>query len=719
MSKENPFVKAPSEYVRNISIIRTAKNDYIKYLQTMTGRSYEQCKAFVLKQLSDSGKFPIQDPDVDYFERNAYGDRVRITSKFSDYLKYAVENEHLIAPTLTTYLNPRQKKSLLSGYIINNIALRDKAKHEMFAAMMAQNARLEMFKKGEQMNKKTLNNGISGSHVSSSNPLHNKSAHSTLTSNCRTTSAFGNANNEKLLAGNRHYWHPTVAINNVVSIANLTNLVELEAVMQKYQLHYPTGAELFECIMRSSRQYWVSPPNERRIEQLCERLKPIERAAVMYVGDLYHLKMYNDAFMRHFIGTISDRVEQEHDDPDTVVKQNRSEYVGLVVQLFGDMMKGFKISDRKEANRQEDRDRVNGVYKKIATNIEKIHKHILDMSDFIKAIFVTDNVPSSIAFLPDSLRHVALISDTDSTIFTVQDWVKWYTGSYQVNDTSNSCAATIIFLAAESITHILAIMSSNFGIEKDRIYQVAMKNEFKFDAIVPTMVGKHYFALIGCQEGNLLAKYKNEIKGVHLRNSNVAKEVIKHAEDMMVRIMKLALKAEPFHIMPFLKEVADLERSIAESIYRGERKYLKNGQIKTAASYSKDEELSPYQHYTFWNQVFASKYGVAPEPPYSCSKVSVNLKNQKEIKAWIETIKDDKIRAAAARWNDDTCKNAITTFHLPHTILQQYGIPEEIKPFVEIRRSILDVTKVFYLIMEALGIHMLNDKITRLMMDEY
>jgi multisubunit Na+/H+ antiporter MnhG subunit len=159
----------------------------------------------------------------------------------------------------------------------------------------------------------------------------------------------------------------------------------------------------------------------------------------------------------------------------------------------------------------------------------------------IRGLWVTQNVPASLSHFPDSVRRAAITSDTDSTIFTVQDWVIWHQGRVTFNEMGNAVAAVMIFLAAQSITHVLARMSANFGIEEKRLYQIAMKNEFKFDVFVPTDVAKHYFAYISAQEGNLFAKYEKEIKGVHLKSSNAPKAVMKEAEKMMIHIMETVL----------------------------------------------------------------------------------------------------------------------------------------------------------------------------------
>ena len=107
-------------------------------------------------------------------------------------------------------------------------------------------------------------------------------------------------------------------------------------------------------------------------------------------------------------------------------------------------------------------------------------------------------------YFPDSIRRSAITSDTDSTIFTVQDWVIWHKGKVEFSEGATALATSVvIYLHRKTITHVLARMSANFGIETERIHQIAMKNEFKFDVFVPTQVAKHYYALISCQEGNV------------------------------------------------------------------------------------------------------------------------------------------------------------------------------------------------------------------------
>lgn len=727
MTATNPFVLEKQEYTRDIAFLKHYMQDVAKFLSTMTGDSIEKCMEFVKRELKPGGTFEFKDPKITYLERIDYNDRIEKEGTLLEYLSTSIKNQELIAPTLTTYINPAEKQSLLVEFVDENVAIRSKAKHAMFAAKMAGNVDLELFKNSEQSNAKISNNSISGGHVSTSTPLFNKTSHSTLTSNCRSTSGYGNANNEKMLSGNRHYHHPTIVINNIISIANRTDLVKLEKVMAEYNFHYPTPAEAMEAVLFSTRLYWKSTKQEDIIRELLEKLQPIERAAFVYIGDLFHIARYNDKVVRDFLDGLSTPCYGDFEDPLKIIKGLREEYVPLATQLLPDVMKGVdwkklkpkvddKVEDQEKEKARAEADRVKLSH--LAATVTNIDKVVLEYRTFIDCFFVTENVPASLAFFPTSIRRAALTSDTDSTIFTVQDWVQWKTGKMLVDDETNAVAATMIFLAAESITHILARMSANFGIETKRIHQVAMKNEFKFDVFVPTQVGKHYFAYIGCQEGNLFIDYDMEIKGVHLKSSNVPAKIMKKAEAMMQDIMDAAKDGRTISIAEKLQQVAEIERSIVKSAISGESDYLRSLQIKSANSY-KNVEQSNYVHYKLWQRIFAKKYGEVDPPPYAVFKVPVYLPNGKAIEAWLNKIQDTHIRTELTNYFKETGKKNISTFLLPQQRCQAHGVPEEIVLAADLRRTVLDCTAVFYIVLETLGYYCLDDKISQLVSDYY
>jgi hypothetical protein len=713
---DNPFVLSPSSYKRDLNILGYYVQDCASYLHQMTGAPLNDCMMFVKQEIQPGdaqkgiapGRYAFNDPKIVYLEREDNGDRVRKEGRLSEYLTDSIRNRQLIAPTLTTYLHPDVLQSPLVDYIEANVKARGVAKKAKFKAEMEGDIVLMQIKDNEQTNKKLANNSISGAHVSPSTPLYNKTAHSTLTSNCRSTSGFGNANNEKFLSGNRHYWSPEIVMQNIISICNHTDYEAQRHAMKKFGIRHPTVEETMECIAYSTNLYWRDKFQLLRVYRLVKTLTDEQRSAFVYTGDMYHLMKYNEDVVRIYVTKLSRLVEVVHPEPDSVLKKVQEEHVHLACQICERYTKGLQLHEIVGDAR--------GIVASTAKNIGDVGE---EYRDLIRAFWVTSNVPASLAFFPDSIRRSALTSDTDSTIFTVQDWVLWHQGWLGFDEKCNAVAASMVFLAAQTIIHVLARMSANFGIVEKYIHKVAMKNEFKFDVFIPTQVAKHYFALIGCQEGNLFKDYKKEIKGVHLKASNAPRFVMKEAEKMMLFIMNSVLRGEKIKIKEILKTIGDIERQIFTAIGEGGYQFFRMGQIKPPESYAKSAEESPYQQYVMWNEVFGPKYGVAPPVPYTCVKIATDLDTPTKTKEWLDTLEDRMLAERMENYMKRMNKRYLGSVQLPEQNLQTHGIPNEILKVAGVRKIVADATKVFYIILETLGIYMQNDKLTRLVSDTH
>ena len=711
MTFQNAFVRPSNEYHRDINILKHYIEDAAFFLHTSTGKPMEQCQQFITESLRPGGRFEFKDPKVNYLWRGENGDRVRGETTLSRYIGDSIKKKELIAPTLTTYTHPDVQESLLTVYVDGNVAKRSKAKKAMFAAKADKNLVQEAVYKIEQTGRKTANNSISGAHVTPSTPLFNKTAHSTLTSTCRSTSGYGNANNEKFLSGNRHYFNHHIVLQNIVSVVNNTDYVKLQAVVDKYNLYLPTAKDVCDAIEYSTHLYWYERHYFQKIVNLVEKLTPIQRAAFLYTGDLYHLKKHNEQMVHTFVKEMASRVTGHHPDPLKAMKQAPEDHANLAHQLCLKEAMGIG-KDYSKVKSPAD-------LCTLALTVEHIAATITKYADLIDALWVTWNLPASMAHFPDSIRRSALTSDTDSTIFTVQDWVLWYKNGLSFDDEAMGVAATMIFLASSTITHVLAIMSANFGIVEKRLHQIAMKNEFKFDVFVPTQLGKHYYATISCQEGNVFDEHETEIKGVYLKSSNAPRPIIEGATKMMERIMAETMSDGKINLIKYLKEVADVERSIMESVKKGETTYLRLGSIKDSGSYSGDPESSPYMQHHFWNEVFGPKYGEMPEPPYQTLKVSVDLETPTDFRLWVDSLQDRDMASRLNAWMAKTGRTTMSTFNLPLPALQSRGMPEELVKIIAFRRIVTDIVKIYYLILETLGIFTMEKRVQRLISDFY
>jgi hypothetical protein len=701
---ENPFVLKASEYKRDLRVLEHYVQDSALFLSKMTGRDIAHSKAFVRTQLSPGGKFPFVDPKIQYLERGEHGDRELMDGTFLRYLKESIARKDIITPPLTMMYSPLVKKSWLSDEVVENVRIRGVAKKEKFQAEMDGDLVRMNFKELDQVNAKQSNNSLSGAHQSTSTPLYNQSSHSILTSICRSTAGYGNANNEKFLAGNRHYWSSQIVMTNIISIIGNSDYALIDAVVAKYNLVYPCVKDVMDLVKYCTKRYWRDERQMAIILRLVQSLTPSERAAFVYTGDLFRLRLLNPDMIRTFIDRLAAPAKEPATNFEEIFQGAQEDHENLACLLNPQHTKGIKRVNIKGDKRQgipADPIKAGAV----AATIRNIETTITDYADFIRAFFVTGNMPASLANFTGSARDVVLMSDTDSTIFTVQDWVKWHQGGVTFTDEANAVADVVVFLTAATVVHILARMSANLGAIEEHIFKIALKNEYKFDAFVPTNNTKHYFAIISSQEGNIFKDYKTEIKGVHLKTSTISKKVIKIAEDMMVDdILKAVIAGRTPDVPGILKKIGDIERNIYETISRGDPEFFRFARINSPDSYRGDLMRSNYGQYLFWKEVFAPKYGEIAPPPYTCYKASTELDTPTKTRAYLETIEDRALAERIEAFLRKTGRDKLTTIWVPNEVIQSKGVPKEILDAINSRKIVGDICNVFYIITDALGL---------------
>lgn len=705
---DNPFVLKPEEYGRDLGVLKHYVRDAATYLQRRTGRPFEDCMAFVSEQVKPGGEMGIEDPDVLSLTRNKYGDREKEVIKLSDYIRDVEQNDRIISPTMAVYHKPEDIPSIASEFISVNVEKRNVSKAQMFDAKVSGDKTLAQFKSNEQKSFKISNNSLSGAQASNGTILYNKSAHSSLTSTCRTATSYGNANNEKFLCGNRHYWSPEIVKGNIVSVINSTNFQELGQVLETYGIRHPTVEETMEVITYSTDLYWKNQTEVDIIRQLVEGLSDIERSAFVYTGDLYHLAKFNDELVRDFLGKLSTKATEPVDDPDAYVRAMDSDLVAFVSLLCSKELAGRTIKELKEKSPEE--------YGILGATAKWISDVLAEYSPMIQALWRTNTLPASVAHIRSSIRRGVITSDTDSTIFTVQNWTEWYVGQIDFSEKSKAISYAVVYLATQTIAHILAMVSAGMGVRKDHMHTLSMKNEFAFPVFVLTSMAKHYFAYISAQEGNVFNEYDIEIKGVYLKDSNAPAHIMEEFNKALRWTMDSIIETGSVSVGELMKKVATMEKEVQKSIWGGDSFYLTGGQVKEPSAYA-NPTSSPYVFYEMWEAVFAPKYSAAPLPPYSAVKVSVDLNNQTKIKEWLSDLADPELAERMTRWLRDNNKTTITSMLLPRPIIELTGIPEEIISAMNIRKLIYSTVKPFYLLMESLGMYVINDNLTKLVSD--
>lgn len=712
---ENPFVLSKPEYKRDLNLLKGYFNQNVIFLNKMTGASREKCLKSIQRNLSKTGKFPIKDPDVLMLRQESPGNRVKETSTLLNYIQEVTDTNRILSPSMVCYERPEVLKSPTAQFVEVGIASRKKAKAEQFRAKINGDKVLEKIKNSEQNAKKISINSLSGMHGFAGNILYVKSGHSSLTSMCRTATGYGNANNERLLAGARHYWSVDIALSNMLSLIDSQPADEFAKAIEECNLVYPSVEDTIDCIKRSTDMYWRNAKQFQNLIDFIERLDPVERAIVVYTGDLYHIAKLNDAYVRSFFDEIIkyDPVSatETFEDPKGFLDKQDGDTVTLAIYLNAEMMRGTSMDKLKEAGRTAD-------LEVLCRTVSKIQGTLQNYFTFIRVFLTPKSLPPTVANIRGILRHVVLASDTDSTIFTTQDWVEWYTGSNQRNKEGDGIWYTATYIACQCIVHVLAMFSANMGVSPHDLHRLSMKNEYAFPTFALTSRAKHYYAQRSAQEGNVYAESDMEIKGVALRSSAVPPAVIARAKKLMEEVLEKVDAGEQFELNYLYHLVWEWEQDIYTSIKKGQHKYLKTGQIQE--SYANLEQ-SNYRHYIMWNEVFGPKYGMVDKPPYSIIKVPLRIKNKTDMKDWMNHIEkvDSAMAGRMAIYCTEKARDTIATLLLPNSILSGTGMPDEIMEFIDIRRLTYEILESFYMILESIGIFQVDSKYVRLISDVY
>lgn len=706
---ENHFLKPTSEYKRDLNVIGRYVEDSATYLSKRTGKPIDICRGFVKRKLTEQGgDLAMVDPPCRVLTRKTPGNRVGEIIPFSEYLRDIVENDRTISPSGAVYYNKDEKPSILSEFIEVNMKRRDVSKQEKFEAKQRGDKMMEVYKENEQTSFKIFNNSLSGAQASDGTILFNASAHPSLTSTCRIGTSYGNAITEKFLFGNRHYWCPEVARANIISIINSIDMTLLAECLTTYGIRHPTVEETQECLFYSLHLYSRNSQEDEDLKVFIATLTDLERSAFVYVQDLHHLAKYNDQVVRELLGRLSSKVTTPVENPDVYIDAMDADLKALVSLICGDELAGTSIGDLKKEG--------NPHYQIVAATAKAVKETLDHYRLMIKALWCVDTCPASIGHIRNSLRRGVVTSDTDSTIFTNQAWTEWYVGKIDFSDESKAISYAVTYLDTQLIAHMLAMVSAGMGVRERDLHDFSMKNEYVFPVFVLTSMAKHYFAYMSAQEGNVFKELDNEIKGVYLKDSNSPPHVMRDFHSTLKWVMDNVMERGEVSVQEVLQHVSFMEKEIESSVYKGDSFYLKNAQVKDPSAYA-NPDVSPYAHYRLWEEVFAPKYGHAPEPPYAASSVSVDLTNKTKIMEWYHKVQDPAVKDRFLKWMERNNKKGMRTLLVPKTVVEAHGIPEEIIQAMDLRKLIYNTTKQYYFLLESLGLYMVNDNLTRLVSD--
>ncbi len=688
----NIFIKDLNEYKMDIAPVQQYLDQAAIYISKKTGKSIEESTVLAKQILK---KKNIKNPIVTFNHRQDNGDVIVETTTLTNYIEDNINNNYLVVPSFTAYEDKNKDKSLHATFLEKNIKLRSVNKKLAFAYKQEGNKVLAERYNTLQKSMKIKNNSLSGAYASISTILYNPTAHYSLTSTTRTATSIANALTESIVAGNKHFRNPDLVFNYITAVICIVDINNIQYLVDKYNIHLPTSIQLMDSILRSTRLYWNNPIAEEKLFKYIERLTPLERAAVLYTNDLYHLRQYNDTLVKDMIMSLSMKCKDLTTEPLEVLNHSEEFVLNLVHHICMSEIKGMKVN-YKEMVGTEKLNILGSTALNVNLTLEKY-------KDILQILFRNDVMPISIGKLREFVRRVILISDTDSTVGQYGSFVELILGRDEVSDEATAISCAVMTINSQALEHKLRQYSANMNVPVDLRNTISYKGEFFWTVFCNTPVAKHYFANTAVSEMNVYGEPEIEVKGVQMINSNSPKFIQDGTKELIKDILDTVSANKKIDLFKYLKNGADMERELISKLRVGDIEILKTAKVKEAAGYKLGPDKSPYIHYIFWEEVLEHKYGQIDKPPYTAVKIPTILDSKKKMNEFIDNMTDkhtaERMRVFLTKYNKDN----IGTFLLPLIYLGENGIPEELLPAIDINRVVFDAMGAYYMALSAVG----------------
>lgn len=692
------FKRELDQYSRTLSPVKDYMEQTSNYLVKRLGISKNEALCRIKQKLKNRR---LTNPVVRFNNRKQNNDLEEQKLKITDYIKEIKDQDYLTAPSLTVYRNRNQMSSIHGDFLNFNTVERSKYKKLAFKQNQLGNKDQYIFYNNLQKTKKVYNNSLSGGYASVSTILYNKSSHSTLTSMTRCVASIGNAISESIVTGNKHFRNYELVYNYITSIISTVDMKLVDIAVEQYNLYKPTPEEVLKMIIKSSHWYWDGEHILNDILNYLKTLTDIELCAILYVNDMYHLRMYNDEFMSKLLTDMKESKSGLTTDVRYLTKS--AEGIEILSKIInGDLIKGMDVN-------------YNECDSKILDTLASTAKNICDVLNKYKILFraflTTNILPISIAYIKDMIRECIVLSDTDSTCGSYGEWVEWYYGENRFDQDAIALSAAIMTINTQAMDHNIKVFACNMSTDLSKVELLKMKNEFYWPVFTPSNVSKHYYADTLIQEGNVFNKSKLELKGAHFISSIANQEVVGKIHGYIKEVNAALSKGEKISLSEYIKKIADLERLVISKIEAGDISVFGNGSIKESKSYKGNPDESVYWNHTLWNRVFADKYGSPGEAPYMIIKIPTTIESKKKLTDFIDSIEDEDIKVNFERELSRVGKTTFPTFRPPMLIAGSKGIPKEFKNVINVKRVVEDNLRSGYLFLETLGFYRKKDRL--------
>ena len=626
-------MKIPTpETIERPGLLESYVNMQVEHICKQTGLPEEVVRPKVLA-ISEQKYTPKK---VKYFSYPSYGNRKVVDQDLMQFLE-KVRNT-IVAPAGSFYKPPYQVKSIVSQMVVDKLAERKKIKKIQLKAEGAGDEVLAKRCWYQQATIKINCNSLPGGFGSAFNIFYDKPNYNSITSTARCMIARAYTVCEQLLGGNFAWFSIEELINHIIiNIRNMPPKSDIQKCVSKYKLKVPTKEMLFKFYEETIRQY-VPTGSLDVVKSLVDNLDQDEVTFLFYLCNLRHIMWFNEDVFKPYIKHVLDISDIEIDE--NVTRDDAfaiDETVTTVATVaFSEHLGSYGLVDICN-------DHPEYIPKLVAYSRATAKR--LKALDLLMETFVntTAEIPE-FQKKPMTWRNTTIVSDTDSVIFTADAWDTWYrNGRLDIDQESYQIASLVIYWLHHAVKFALLRFSVAYGVTGDAVTRLAMKNEFLFSVMMTYDIKKTYVSIQKVQEGVVLPKPKPDLKGQTLRGSSICSSALEFAEQIMLKEILEPVTKGKISGNEIIQKVVDFENHIAQTIKDRQLEFFKVTSLKYERDYKNPDSTSVFVAWTFWQRVFADKYGEMFPP--AKVKIFKVVQPTQEYWDWLEKASPDVFRA--------------------------------------------------------------------------
>ena len=359
---------------------------------------------------------------------------------------------------------------------------------------------------------------------------------------------------------------------------------------------------------RQGRIKWI--PSEEDLDIIWSAVNHLTQEdinRVYYKNNLYDF--FDNKSMTNALVYIMKKMKQPYLDPNTVPEEISVELESLLELVREYVFYNYQIIDRIERNAEmvknvaiiSDTDSsivsLDAWYHYVLEKVEGIHLQINDeqIKEIVEYTMKTKWEPEIIGTDYDFDFRTNEIIEVPKRKEIV---------SFIVNNKLKFSIINIMaFLCSKLINdYMVAYTKSNHSYADGKECLIIMKNEFTFGTTMLTNQKKHYASIQQVQEGNMIngGLGMMDIKGLEMNKNTVNDKAKKELKDILYDEI---LMADEINQINIIKKLAIMEKRIYESLHSGEKEYYKPASIKSLNSYDDPMRIQGIKASLIWNTV--------------------------------------------------------------------------------------------------------------------